>query len=86
MTERVCTDYILRGCIYLNNSNFDVLSGIRILRKDSKGTATVQFFDGPHDPLTFLDSVKVLDAKMSIIEGRMLFGLGLSQELSEWRE
>ena len=54
--------------------------------KDSKGTATVQFFDGPHDPLTFLGPVKVLDAKLSILEGRMPFGLGLGEVLSEWRE
>ena len=54
--------------------------------KDSKGTATVQFFDGPHDPLTFLGPVKVLDAKLSVLEGRMPFGLGLGEVLSEWRE
>jgi acetoacetate decarboxylase len=54
--------------------------------KDSKGTATVQFFDGPHDPLTFLGPVKVLDAKMSVIEGRMPFGLGLGEVLSQWEE
>ncbi len=54
--------------------------------KDTKGTATVQFFDGPHDPLTFLGPVKVLDAKMSILEGRMPFGLGLGEVLDEWRD
>ncbi len=54
--------------------------------KDSKGTATVQFFDGPHDPLTFLGPIKVLDAKLSVIEGKMPFGLGLGEVLSEWRE
>jgi acetoacetate decarboxylase len=54
--------------------------------KDSKGTATVQFFDGPHDPLTFLGPIKVLDAKMSVIEGRMPFGLGLGDVLSEWKD
>lgn len=54
--------------------------------KDTKGTATVQFFDGPHDPLTFLGPIKVLDAKMSVIEGRMPFGLGLGEVLSEWKE
>jgi len=54
--------------------------------KDSKGTASVQFFDGPHDPLTFLGPVKVLDAKMSILEGRMPFGLGLGEVLAKWEE
>jgi acetoacetate decarboxylase len=54
--------------------------------KDTKGTATVQFFDGPHDPLTFLGPIKVLDAKMSVIEGRMPFGLGLGEVLSEWKD
>jgi len=54
--------------------------------KDTKGTATVQFFDGPHDPLTFLGPVRVLDAKMSILEGRMPFGLGLGEVLDEWRD
>ena len=54
--------------------------------KDTKGTATVQFFDGPHDPLTFLGPIKVLDAKMSVIEGRMPFGLGLGDVLSEWKD
>lgn len=54
--------------------------------KDTKGFATVRFFDGPHDPLTFLGPIKVLDAKMSIIEGRMPFGLGLGEVLSQWEE
>ena len=54
--------------------------------KDSKGFATVQFFDGPHDPLTFFGPVKVLDAKMSFIEGRMPFGLGLGEVMDEWKE
>lgn len=54
--------------------------------KDTRGSATVQFFDGPHDPLTFLGPIKVLDAKMSILEGRMPFGLGLGEVLSEWRQ
>ena len=54
--------------------------------KDTRGTATVQFFDGPHDPLPFLGPHKVLDAKMSILEGRMPFGLGLGEVLSSWEE
>ena len=42
--------------------------------KDTKGTAMVQFFDGPHDPLTFLGPIKVLDAKMTVIDGYMAGG------------
>jgi len=54
--------------------------------KDTKGFATVQFFDGPHDPLTFFGPIKVLDAKMSIMQGRMPGGLGLGEVLSQWEE
>ena len=52
----------------------------------TKGTATVQFFDGPHDPLTFLGPIKVLDAKMTIMKGSMPGGLGLGEVLSKWEE
>lgn len=55
-------------------------------RQETKGFATVEFFDGPHDPLTFLGPVKVLDAKMSIMEGDTPFGLGLGEVLSQWEE
>jgi acetoacetate decarboxylase len=55
-------------------------------KKDTRGIATVEFFDGPHDPLTFLGPTKVLDAKMSIMEGPMPGGLGLGEVLSEWQE
>jgi len=55
--------------------------------KDSKGSATVQFFDGPHDPLTFFGPIKVLDAKMSVMDGSMPGGgLGLGEVLSRWEE
>ena len=55
--------------------------------KDSKGSATVQFFDGPHDPLTFFGPIKVLDAKMSVIDGAMGGGgLGLGEVLAKWEE
>jgi acetoacetate decarboxylase len=55
--------------------------------KDTKGTATVQFFDGPHDPLKFLGPIKVLDAKMTVLEGTMPGGgLGLGEVLSQWEE
>jgi hypothetical protein len=42
----------------------------------TQGTATVQFFDGPHDPLTFFGPDEVLGAKMHIFEGPMTGGLG----------
>jgi acetoacetate decarboxylase len=55
--------------------------------KDTKGTATVQFFDGPHDPLTFFGPIKVLDAKMSIRDGDMPGGgLGLGEVMDKWEE
>jgi acetoacetate decarboxylase len=54
--------------------------------KETKGFATVQFFDGPHDPLKFLGPIKVLDAKMSITEGSMTGGLGLGEVVYQWEE
>jgi acetoacetate decarboxylase len=54
--------------------------------KETKGFAAVQFFDGPHDPLTFLGPVKVLGAKMSFFEGPMDDGLGLGEVLSQLEE
>jgi hypothetical protein len=54
--------------------------------KDSKGTATIQFFDTPHDPLTFLGPINVLGAKMTVLEGRMPGGLGLGDVLKQWEE
>ena len=53
---------------------------------NTKGFATVQFFDGPHDPLTFFGPVEVLDAKMSITEGAMSRGLGLGEVVYQWEE
>ncbi len=53
-------------------------------RTDTRGTATVRFFDGPHDPLTFFGPVKVLEAKMSITKGAMLGGLGLGEVVYQW--
>jgi acetoacetate decarboxylase len=52
--------------------------------KQTKGFAKVQFFDGPHDPLTFFGPIKVLDAKMSIAEGSMPGGLGLGEVMDQW--
>ena len=53
---------------------------------NTKGTATVQFFDGPHDQLNFFGPVEVLDARMSIFEGPMTGGLGLGEVVYEWVE
>jgi acetoacetate decarboxylase len=53
---------------------------------NTKGTATVRFFDGPHDRMTFFGPVKVLDAKMSITKGAMTDGLGLGEVVSQWQE
>jgi hypothetical protein len=54
---------------------------------NTKGTAKVQFFDGPHDRLTFFGPVKVLDAKMSITKGPMTGdGLGLGEVIHQWQE
>jgi acetoacetate decarboxylase len=58
----------------------------KAVTKNTKGTAKVQFFDGPHDPLTFFGPVKVLDAKMSITEGPMTGGLGLGDVVYQWEE
>ena len=52
----------------------------------TQGMATVQFFDGPHDPLTFFGPVEVLGAKMSITKGPMTGGLGLGEVVYEWKE
>jgi hypothetical protein len=48
------------------------------------GTATVQFFDGPWDPLTIFGPVKVLDARMNFTPGRMQGGLGVGDVLDQW--
>jgi acetoacetate decarboxylase len=57
-------------------------------KDDTRGTATIQFFDGPHDPLTFLGPIKVLDAKMTSLKGEMPFGLGLegTKVVEQWEE
>lgn len=53
---------------------------------NTKGIATVQFFDGPHDPLKFFGPIKVLGAQMSITKGSMTGGLGLGEVVYEWEE
>ncbi len=56
------------------------------VKTDTKGTARVQFYDGPHDPLSFFGPVKVLDAKMSITKGPMIGGLGLGEVIYQLEE
>jgi acetoacetate decarboxylase len=56
------------------------------VRTETKGTAAVEFFDGPHDFLTFFGPVRVLGAKMAITKGPMLGGLGLGEVLDQWEE
>jgi len=53
---------------------------------NTKGFATVQFFDGPHDPLTFFGPIKSLAARMSIAKGPMTGGLGLGEVVYQWEE
>jgi hypothetical protein len=48
--------------------------------------ATVQFFDGPHDPLTFFGPVKGLGAKMNVTEASPTGGLGLGEVVHQWEE
>ncbi len=74
-------------CVGCNLPPRDSSSVIPMAPKGTKGIATVQFFDGPHDPLTFFGPVKVLDAKMSISEGSPTDpGLGLGEVIYEWKE
>ena len=55
--------------------------------EETKGIATVQFFDGPHDPLTFFGPIKVLDAKFSVIDPPPSGGgLGLGEVVHQWEE
>jgi acetoacetate decarboxylase len=55
--------------------------------KVTRGTATVQFFDGPHDPLKFFGPIKVLDAKATVMDGDMPGGgLGLGEVMDKWEE
>jgi len=79
LTQLVCV-----GCNLPRGSGPDL--ALTAGTKNTKGFATVQFFDGPHDPLTFLGPIKVLDAKMNIMEGPMTGGLGLGEVAYQWEE
>jgi hypothetical protein len=77
LTQLVCV-----GCNLPPGSESDFDPGKAAV--NTKGTATVRFYDGPHDKLTFFGPVEVLDAKMSIFEGPMTGGLGLGEVVYEW--
>lgn len=79
LTQLVCV-----GCNIPPKSSSPVMP---LAPKGTKGFATVKFFDGPHDPLTFFGPIKVLDAKMSIMEASPTDpGLGLGEVVYEWKE
>jgi acetoacetate decarboxylase len=79
LTQLVCV-----GCTPPASSNST--SGTTAVTTNTKGFAKVQFFDGPHDPLTFFGPIKVLDARMSITKGSMTGGLGLGEVVYQWEE
>jgi len=79
LTQLVCV-----GCNLPTGNDSDPF--ITDTTAQTRGTATVQFFDGPYDPLTFFGPVEVLDAKMSITEGPMTGGLGLGEVVYQWEE
>jgi len=61
-------------------------SAAKTVTTNTKGFATVQFFDGPHDRLTFFGPINVLDARMSITKGPMTDGLGLGDVVYQWED
>jgi acetoacetate decarboxylase len=79
LTQLVCV-----GCDISPEEAFK--PGPTAVATDSRGSATVRFFDGPHDVLTFFGPAEVLDARMSIIKGEMTGGLGLGEVISWWEE
>jgi acetoacetate decarboxylase len=79
LTQLVCV-----GCTPPASSNST--SRTTAVTTNTKGFAKVQFFDGPHDPLTFFGPIKVLDARMSITKGTMTGGLGLGEVVYQWEE
>jgi acetoacetate decarboxylase len=79
LTQLVCV-----GCTPSPSSGAG--SAATAVTTNTKGFATVQFFDGPHDPLTFFGPIQVLDAKMSITQGSMTGGLGLGEVVYQWEE
>ena len=89
-TMKVLNQLVCVGCSRLNEAGIPLIgSGPAPAKPQSNvtsttGTATVQFFDGPWDPLTIFGPVKVLDAKMTFTPGRMQGGLGVGDVLDQW--
>lgn len=79
LTELVCV-----GCTLPQGSGSSPANTSQTT--NTQGSATVQFFDGPHDPLAFFGPIKVLAAKMSIAKGPMAGGLGLGEVVYQWEE
>jgi acetoacetate decarboxylase len=85
-STRAIGELICLGC-NVPKAKISTPFAVQVGPKDSRGTATVQFFDGPHDPLTFFGPLKVLDAKMSVMDGDMPGGgLGLGEVIDKWEE
>ena len=89
INRNVLNTMICVGCSRLEDAGIPLIGsgpGSKPQRNttNTTGTATVRFMDGPNDPLSFLGPIKVLDAKMSIMEGIMPGGLSLGEILDEW--
>jgi len=93
-TMKVLNQLICVGCGRLDEAGIPLLGSgpepkpAAKTRDDNSmsttGVATVQFFDGPWDPLTMFGPVKVLDAKMNFTTGSMQGGLGVGDLLDQW--
>ena len=99
MTMKVLNQLVCVGCSRLDEAGIPLIGsgptpkpagkpksqgGNQSQPQSTTGTATVQFFDGPWDPLTMFGPVKVLDAKMTFTPGRMQGGLGVGDVLDQW--
>jgi len=87
LTTTAIGELICLGCNAAPKAKVSTPLEIPAGPKDTKGTATVQFFDGPHDPLKFFGPIKVLDAKATVMDGDMPGGgLGLGEVMDKWEE
>jgi len=96
MTMKVLNQLVCVGCGRLDQAGIPLPGSGPMPKQEPKpkgqgqaptettGTATVQFFDGPWDPLTMFGPVKVLDARMTFTPGRMQGGLGVGDVLDQW--
>jgi len=73
-------------CVGCNSAAKSPGSAEKAVTTNTRGFATVKFFDGPHDPLTFFGPVQVLAARMSITKGPMTGGLGWGEVIYQWEE